>query len=138
MKEFTPKLLASEQLTGGWLGIAMEYIPSACHLAESPRLLELGQAWMKEMDRIVDELHSSGFVHGDLRLPNFLVDGERLLLIDFDWGGKEGQARFPDIELAPILRADRDDVIIRKDHDRKVLADSKRELEEEIARRRTE
>ena len=38
-------------------------------------------------------------VHGDLRLANFVIakdeDRRRIFLIDFDWGGKEGEVVFP-------------------------------------------
>jgi tRNA A-37 threonylcarbamoyl transferase component Bud32 len=45
------------------------------------------------MDEIVETLHEHGYVHGDLRVPNFIVDGERLCLVDFDWGEL---AEYPD------------------------------------------
>ncbi len=71
-------------------------------------------------------------MHGDLRPPNFIVDEERLLLIDFDWGGKEGQATFPDAQLHPILRKSRGDMLIQKRHDENVLANTKKLIEEDI------
>ncbi|KAI0316708.1 hypothetical protein OF83DRAFT_1059914, partial [Amylostereum chailletii] len=42
-------------------------------------------------------LHDHGFVFGNLRHPNILVLPETLgaMLIDFEWAGKEGQARYP-------------------------------------------
>lgn len=42
--------------------------------------------------------------HGDLR--HMIVDGEKRLLIDFDYGGKRGEARYTDEPLLPILRKD--------------------------------
>jgi len=100
---YAPKLLAFEELPGGWLAIAMEYFPSAFHVTESPSLVEHRETWLKKMDEVVKVLHKHDYVHGDLCPPNFTVDEERLLLIDFDWGGKEGQATFPDAQLHPIL-----------------------------------
>jgi len=42
------------------------------------------------------ELHKAGFVHGDIRAPNILVGVDRQpRLIDFDWSGKVGAARYP-------------------------------------------
>ena len=110
----------------------MECITSACRMAESPALVSHGEAWLKKMGEVVKMLHQHGYVHGDLRLPNFIVDGERLLLIDFDWGGQEGQATFPDIRLHPILRKGRGDMLIRKHHDEAVLEDAKELILREI------
>jgi serine/threonine protein kinase len=129
---FAPKLLAFEELPGGWFGIAMEYFPSACRMVDSPALVNHGEAWLKKMDEVVNMFHQHGYVHGDLRPPNFIVNGERLLLIDFDWGGQEGQATFPDIRLVPILRKDRGDILIRKHHDEVVLEDTKERISREI------
>ena len=42
------------------------------------------------------KLHDAGFVHGDIRSPNILVGVDRQpRLIDFDWSGKVGVARYP-------------------------------------------
>jgi hypothetical protein len=45
----------------------------------------------------VDILYKNEWVHGDLRIPNirFLPSG-RVSLIDFEWAGKVGEAKFPD------------------------------------------
>ena len=52
----------------------------------------------------VDLLYRHGWVHGDLRIPNirFLPSG-RVSLIDFEWAGKVGEARFPDIINASVF-----------------------------------
>ncbi|KAF9643344.1 hypothetical protein BDM02DRAFT_3104572 [Thelephora ganbajun] len=44
---------------------------------------------------VIDELHGRGFVFGDLREPNVLFSGGKVYLIDFDWAGKIGEARYP-------------------------------------------
>ena len=51
---------------------------------------------------IVETLHEGGFVHGDIRDTNFLIDLASLAsddvtvhLIDFDWAGRIGEARYP-------------------------------------------
>jgi len=49
-------------------------------------------------------LHDEDYVHGDIREPNILVTAGGLKLIDFDWCGKAGGARYPaDIALVPSL-----------------------------------
>ena len=39
--------------------------------------------------------HNKRLVCGDLRPPNVLFSGGKVFLIDFDWAGKEGEARYP-------------------------------------------
>ena len=43
----------------------------------------------------IRKLHDAGLVFGDLRAPNIMVSGGRVILIDFDWAGEEGKARYP-------------------------------------------
>ncbi|PCH32989.1 hypothetical protein WOLCODRAFT_159755 [Wolfiporia cocos MD-104 SS10] len=40
-------------------------------------------------------LHQGGFVFGDLRAQNVLRVGDGIVLVGFDWCGKEGEARYP-------------------------------------------
>ena len=49
-------------------------------------------------------LHAHGFVHGDIRLPNIMIEGDmddeedigkRTKLVDFDWAGIQGEVRYP-------------------------------------------
>ena len=128
-QNYSPKLLAYERLPGDWIGVAMEFVASACHFFESKFIQECGRRWLEEMDKMVAAIHGAGYVHGDLRPPNFVVDGKKLLLIDFDWGGNEGDAMFPDIELQRIIRIDRNDTMITKEHDQRVLMHTKAELQ---------
>ena len=78
---------------------------------------------MTTIQLMVLKLHDAGFVHGDLRAPNFIVDGDRLLLVDFDWGGKDGEVEYPTRYLNPELLTgrDRDDLKIRKEDDLRML-----------------
>lgn len=49
----------------------------------------------------LEKLHSRGLVFGDLRPPNVLIVGDKVVLIDFDWCGEAGKTRYPsDIMLA--------------------------------------
>ena len=49
----------------------------------------------EQTEEAVEKLHSAGFVFGDLRLPNVLFSKGKVFLIDFDWAGKSGEARYP-------------------------------------------
>ena len=67
-------------------------------------------------------IHDEGLVFGDLRGPNMLVDfSQGLQLIDLDWCGPEGSARYPsDINLSPDLKWHPEVMgagIIKKEHD---------------------
>ncbi|EIW58870.1 uncharacterized protein TRAVEDRAFT_37662 [Trametes versicolor FP-101664 SS1] len=75
----------------------------------------------------VEHLHRAGFVFGDLRPPNLMIeDGEededlerRTKLIDFDWAGRAGAVRYPlhlsqGIRWAPGVA---DYALITREHD---------------------
>ncbi|KAJ6494397.1 hypothetical protein C8R45DRAFT_824657 [Mycena sanguinolenta] len=53
----------------------------------------------EQLTSLVSLLHDGGYVFGDLRWPNVMVAGNEVKLIDFDWVGKEGHAKYP-IHLA--------------------------------------
>jgi serine/threonine protein kinase len=119
-----PKLLAFERLPGGWFGVAMEYFPSAVRILESGHLCDYGENWMEDIDKVITHLHGKGYVHGDLRPPNFIVSDGKLLLVDFDWGGKDREARFPRKELNPTLGV-KGGTVITREHDERVKNDTK-------------
>ncbi|KAI0739156.1 hypothetical protein C8Q80DRAFT_1204517 [Daedaleopsis nitida] len=54
---------------------------------------------------VVKFLHDNGMVHGNLRGQHVLYeeDDNNVKLIDFDWGGKEGAARYPK-DLSPAVK----------------------------------
>ncbi|MFS0726840.1 protein kinase domain-containing protein [Paenibacillus sp. 1P07SE] len=54
---------------------------------------------------LVDYMHSHGYVHLDLRIPNVLFHDERLLLIDFGLARRIGEP--PDAEFDPRSLWDR-------------------------------
>jgi tRNA A-37 threonylcarbamoyl transferase component Bud32 len=56
----------------------------------------------------MQSFHDEGLVHGDLREPNILCDGEKMMLIDFDWGGEVGKACYPHARLCHDLMEGRD------------------------------
>ncbi|KAK0490452.1 hypothetical protein IW261DRAFT_13641 [Armillaria novae-zelandiae] len=49
------------------------------------------------LERAINILHGKGLVFGDLRRPNIMImpEDNTVQLIDFDWAGKENEARYP-------------------------------------------
>ena len=115
--------------------MAMEKIDN-----ELTSLSELGN-WKKEIQQLVKDFHQEDLVHGDLRLANFIHTKSnpcKMLLIDFDWGGKAGEVYYPRGVLAEELRAqgDQDDLLdrpITKEDDDRVLAGTFKPMDEIFA-----
>ncbi|KAG8984784.1 hypothetical protein FRB94_005606 [Tulasnella sp. JGI-2019a] len=96
-------LLGYDELPGGWVMVVMEHVDHRvfsplCNLSRWHRR-EIGGSLRAAVAAILDGIHSAGYVHRDFRDTNLLVsqDGEDLALnlLDFDWGGKVGEARYP-------------------------------------------
>jgi len=90
-----PKLLGFEMLAGGLCMVVMDQIGDEYvefhQLLSTPMILD-------ELRGVLCQLHQAGFVHGDIRDTNIMVPktGEpSFLLVDFDWAGKAGEARYP-------------------------------------------
>ncbi|KAI0739132.1 hypothetical protein C8Q80DRAFT_232263 [Daedaleopsis nitida] len=62
-------------------------------------------ALTKQIREVVGLLHANDMVHGDLRGQNVLYEESknRVMIIDFDWAGKEGEARYPK-DLSPAVK----------------------------------
>jgi serine/threonine protein kinase len=58
-----------------------------------------------EVERALKLLHGHGLVFGDLRAPNVMITttGNEVKLIDFDWAGEEGRAKYPYLISPRIL-----------------------------------
>ncbi|EDR05746.1 uncharacterized protein LACBIDRAFT_329298 [Laccaria bicolor S238N-H82] len=120
-----PQLLAFERLPGGWFGVAMNYISTAKPLRIIPKDHVERPRWYKELKEVLNKFHGEDLVHGDLRDTNIIVeDGERVLLVDFDWGGRDGETAYPKWNLHPELKDGRtyNDLKIRKEDDERILA----------------
>lgn len=120
-----PDVLAFDRLPGGWNAVAMEYISSALPILESGRLANYGEKWKQDLTGFVDAFHTVGFVHGDLREANIICDDQdRLMLIDFDWGGLDGKVSYPSKYLNSHLTDKRTatDLTITKEDDKRILS----------------
>jgi hypothetical protein len=73
----------------------------------------------------VSGFHNEGWVHGDLRDANLIVGNEnpgQVMLVDFDWGGRNGQVSYPTALVHEELVKPGGDLCITKEHDDYVLA----------------
>lgn len=126
-QQLAPGIIGFQQLSGGWSMVAMEKIDTVNH-EDIASFSEAGR-WKKDIKALVDSFHQQDLVHGDLRFANFIFTKSdkprRMLLVDFDWGGKVGEAVFPQAELIDELGVSSDrlrDRKITKGHDRRCLS----------------
>jgi hypothetical protein len=75
-----PRIFGFGQLPGGRSVVAMQYPSSATHPSKSPHRTHLDR-W-KELITLMQAFHRADMVHGDLREPNILCDGENVILVD--------------------------------------------------------
>lgn len=118
-----PTILAYERLPGGWLAVAMEYIEDSTSIASSDLFTHHRDRWTEELINLVKTFHAEDFVHGDLRDVNILCKNDAIMLVDFDWGGKVGEATYPTLDLIPELLEGRtsNNLKITKDDDVRVM-----------------
>jgi len=122
-----PALLAYERLPGGWYGIAMEYVADAAPVTMHDCISEHFERWKTDLQELVAKFHNEGFVHGDLRDANILSgDDGGLKLVDFDWGGRDGEVLYPTPRLNPELVDGRssEDLRITKADDLRILGNT--------------
>jgi serine/threonine protein kinase len=118
-----PPILAFERLPGGWFAVAMEYIESGVPITHSSMLSTHRDRWIAELQDLMNSFHDKDLVHGDLRDANIICKDDSVMLIDFDWGGKEGEVSYPTLNLNGELLQGRvsGDLRITKEDDRRVL-----------------
>ncbi|KDQ29603.1 hypothetical protein PLEOSDRAFT_1112361 [Pleurotus ostreatus PC15] len=78
----------------GLLLIAMEYLSGTTVNGLTADQWQACKV-QSNVGNIVKVLHDNGLVFGDLRTPNIMYVNSSFKLIDFDWAGKEGEARYP-------------------------------------------
>ncbi|PRP78485.1 hypothetical protein PROFUN_13560 [Planoprotostelium fungivorum] len=91
---FSPQIRAVIKQLFGWTYVIMDYVAGVTP-TEVP---EEKRAVVKEsVNKAINGMHERGFVHGDLRLCNILVRQQDcfVYIIDFDYSGKEGEAKYP-------------------------------------------
>ncbi|TPX35185.1 hypothetical protein SeMB42_g07206 [Synchytrium endobioticum] len=92
-----PKLYAYDSTTIlGYNIIVMSHMQRHSTLDMSRRLLTASE--YRSLSEAVKQLHSANLVLGDLRPCNVLVhmeEREDVMIIDFDWAGRVGEARYP-------------------------------------------
>jgi len=101
----------------------MEYVESGIPITH-PSLLPARRAhWMAQLEHLMEKFHEKDLVHGDLRDANIICKDDSVMLIDFDWGGKDGDVFYPTPNLNEELLQGRasDDLRITKEDDRRVL-----------------
>jgi hypothetical protein len=89
-EQSAPRLYAHAQLVNGWHMVVMERVAGRGFGARQEEA-----ALQQRLRSVVQHLHAGGFVHGDLRANNVLVEGGRVCLLDFDWSGPAGQQLYP-------------------------------------------
>jgi serine/threonine protein kinase len=103
--------------------VVMEYLKGdtlAAHLYDPRKTNAMSLEQLStSLHRVIGLLHDEGFVFGDLRTPNIMAQGESIKLIDFDWAGRAGEAKYPlflssEIGWAPDAAGDG---FITKKHD---------------------
>jgi hypothetical protein len=120
-----PQLLGYGTIPGGWLVVVMEKIEQQDTNLRSYAHKHL-QAWSKDLKSLVSGFHNEGWVHGDLRDANLIVGNEnpgQVMLVDFDWGGRNGQVSYPTALVhEELVKPGGGDLCITKEHDDYVLA----------------
>ncbi|KAH9059724.1 hypothetical protein EDB87DRAFT_1778782 [Lactarius vividus] len=96
---YAPELLFCEWIQGGVTMVIMEFITGQNAHYHRFKDFELPPDILDDVKSAVRVLHDAGLVFGDLRRPNIVIDTtgdrERALLVDFEWAGRDGQARYP-------------------------------------------
>ncbi|CAK4071978.1 unnamed protein product [Aphanomyces euteiches] len=98
---FAPKLLYLKVLPSNWIFVVMEKLELEPILNAPVDAKVIREQVLQAKTRLGD----AKLVHGDLRQANILWDSlnRRVVLVDFDWSGKTGVARYPPFMNPDIL-----------------------------------
>jgi serine/threonine protein kinase len=126
-----PRIQRCVRISADWTAVIMD--KSTYQRLYGLRLSDAEQEKVRHKVRsVVQTLHQGGFVHGDIRDTNILIDIESLAsedvaihLIDFDWAGRLGEAKYP-IEVNKTTMRRPVDVegggLITKEHDLEMVS----------------
>jgi hypothetical protein len=92
---FAPALRGFDLIPGGWYMVVMDLLREGYHGLDQS---DAKGSFQNEIREKVERLHQEGFVHGDIRTTNIMVDKKGspgMMLVDFDWSGEIGQTRYP-------------------------------------------
>ncbi|KAF5354926.1 hypothetical protein D9756_005660 [Leucocoprinus leucothites] len=101
---YAPTLRAAVSIPGGWTMVVMDLSPLRSLV--DPELVlsvESHKRVFPKVAHIIETLHKGGFIHGDIRRVNILIDDKALEhneefavhLLEFNWAGRIGQAKYP-------------------------------------------
>jgi len=119
-----PKLRGFEAIGAGWTMVIMDDLSKEYKPFDDK---SLPADTRKNMEAGLNELHQAHYVHGDIRDVNIMVrrDGEPgFMLVDFDWAGIIGEARYPaNVNKVDFWRPSdvSDGMPIRSEHDMMML-----------------
>lgn len=96
-----------QQSADGWLSYHFcEYIKSAdtleVFLSGMPDNEKL-KGILQQLTQALADLHAAGYVHGDLKMRNILIDAERVMFVDLDGFGKFSVSRRPQKDIARVV-----------------------------------
>jgi tRNA A-37 threonylcarbamoyl transferase component Bud32 len=107
--------------------VARIWFPRAAIILEEKIYRDIEKA-LDQTTLLMEEMHSEELVHGDMREDNILLRSEAtdnrssFALIDFDWGGKISEAKFPNRLLNKHIHvSDMKSLLIAKGDDRKTI-----------------
>ena len=105
--------------------VVMEYVDGDTLAVAKQKMSEVSVETVRSaVRRALELLHNHGLVFGDLRPPNVMItkDG-KVKLIDFNWAGDEGQARYPSLISSEIAWPEgvKALAVMRREHDLDML-----------------
>jgi RIO-like serine/threonine protein kinase len=95
--DFAPKLYFCEPVIGDLYMVVMDRVDGMSVQQFQEEKKPVPAIVLNNTKDAVHILHAENIVFGDLRDPNilYLTSKARAMLVDFDWCGKDGEARYP-------------------------------------------